>query len=75
MTAQCCRYRISQSKTVEDKIMAELQSLNLAGAHDRRRPVAYVDLTKLPYLDAVIKVSLQTPNRKKMSMLPSHLLF
>ena len=55
----CCRYLISQHPEVERKILAELEGLQLLKTPQNPRPreMAYADLSKLTYLNAVIKVS------------------
>jgi hypothetical protein len=52
------RYTSSQHPEVEAKIMAELDSLELAITPQRPspRPLTYADLPKLAYLQATIKV-------------------
>lgn len=61
----CCRYLISQHPEVERKILAELEGLELLKTPQNPRPreMAYADLSKLTYLNAVIKV-LQTLPRE-----------
>ena len=53
-----CRYLISQHPEVEQKILAELDSLELLRSSTRVKPreLTYADLSKLTYLNAVIKV-------------------
>ena len=52
------RYAISQHPEVEARIVAELQSLDLAPTAERQLPreLTYADTCNLPYLQAVIKV-------------------
>ena len=54
----CCRFLISQHPEVERKILAELEGLELLKTPQNPRPreMAYADLSKLTYLNAVIKV-------------------
>ena len=51
-------YLVSQHPEVEARLLAELDSLGLSITPERPRPraLAYVDLGKLPYLQATIKV-------------------
>lgn len=53
------RYLISQHPEVEAKILAELDALELTITPQRPRPreMVYSDLSKMVYLNAVIKVS------------------
>ena len=55
-----CRYMLTQNPEVEAKVVAELDSLELLVTPDRPNPrkVTYADLSKLEYLQAVIKVLL-----------------
>lgn len=52
------RYLISQHPEVEAKIVEELDSLELLITPERPRPreMVYADLSKMVYLNAVIKV-------------------
>ncbi len=54
------RYLISQHPEVEAGIMEELDSLELTITPERPnpRPMVYADLSKMVYLNAVIKVRL-----------------
>ena len=54
-----CRYLISQHPEVEQKILAELAKLQLLKTPESPQPreMVYADLSKLTYLNAVIKVS------------------
>ena len=58
----CCRYTLSQSKEAESKVLEELHALQdddpLLKSGGRR--IQFDDLRKLPYLQAVIKASLNT---------------
>ena len=56
--AGTCRYLISHHPVVEQKILAELDSLELLRSSTRLTPreLTYADLSKLTYLNAVIKV-------------------
>ena len=53
-----CRYLISQHPEVENKILAELADLQLlkTAQNPKPREMTYADLSKLTYLNAVIKV-------------------
>ena len=53
-----CRYLISQHPEVEKKILAELEELQLlkTAQNPKAREMTYADLSKLTYLNAVIKV-------------------
>ena len=53
-----CRYLISQYPEVEAKILAELEGLQLLKTAQNLEPrgMSYADLSKLTYLNAVIKV-------------------
>ena len=55
----CFRYMVSQHPEVEQKLMAELDSLQLSITPQRRHPrkMTYADLNRLTYLQAVIKVA------------------
>jgi hypothetical protein len=61
----CCRYLISQHPDVEQKILAELDALELTITSERPQPrnLTYADLNKLPYLQAVIKVTRHPQNK------------
>ena len=50
---------MSQHPEVEEKLMAELDSLQLSITPQRRHPrkMTYADLNRLTYLQAVIKVA------------------
>ena len=52
------RYLISQHPEVEEKILAELADLHLLKTEHNPKPreMTYADLSKLTYLNAVIKV-------------------
>ena len=52
------RYLISQHPEVEEKILAELDGLHLLKTEHNPKPreMTYADLSKLTYLNAVIKV-------------------
>ena len=54
-----CWYFVSQIRHIEDKIMKELDSLGLLTTKERPRPreLQYEDLSKLTYLNLVIKAS------------------
>ncbi len=62
ITSLDCRFAISQHPEVEAKIVAELQSHGLAATEENPNPrqLTYPDLSKLTYLQAVIKVSCLT---------------
>ena len=62
ITRLACRFAISQHPEVEAKIVAELQSHGLAATEENPNPrqLNYPDLSKLTYLQAVIKVSFLT---------------
>ena len=53
-----CRFAISQHPKVEEKVVAELAEHGLLATKDNPNPrtLAYPDLGKLTYLQAVIKV-------------------
>ena len=55
------RYLISQHPEVEKKILAELDDLHLLKTEQNPKPreMTYADLSKLTYLNAVIKVPQQ----------------
>ena len=57
-----CRFAISQHPEVEAKIVDELQRHGLAATEENPNPrqLTYPDLSKLTYLQAVIKVSCLT---------------
>ena len=54
----CCRFAISQHPEVEERVVAELAQHGLLATEDDPNPrtLAYPDLGKLTYLQAVIKV-------------------
>ena len=58
----CCRFAISQHPEVEEKVVAELAEHSLLATEDNPNPrtLAYPDLGKLVYLQAVIKVCSST---------------
>ncbi len=57
------RYLISQHPEVEKKILAELEELQLlkTAQNPKAREMTYADLSKLTYLNAVIKVLQMLP--------------
>ena len=57
--AWSCRYCVSQNSHIEDKIVKELDGLGLLATKERPRPreLQYEDLSKLTYLNLVIKAS------------------
>lgn len=59
VSCSCLRYMVSQHPEVEEKLMAELDSLQLRITPQRRHPrkMTYADLNRLTYLQAVIKVA------------------
>lgn len=64
-------YCVSQHKEVEEKIVAELGSLGLLATPGNPFPrkVEWEDLSKMPYLDAVIKV-MPPASPSAISLLP-----
>ena len=52
------RYMLTQNPEVEAKVVAELDRLELLVTKDRPQPrqMTYTDLSKLEYLQAVVKV-------------------
>lgn len=56
-----CRFLVSQHPEVENKIIAELDSLGLSITAERPHPrkMTFADLGKLTYLQATIKASNQ----------------
>ena len=68
--APCCRFLLSQHPEVEAKVVQELQSLGLAASPKNPHPreLTYADLAELVYLQAVVKVPINT------LWLPSHCL-
>ena len=61
----CCSFAISQHPEVEEKVVAELAEHGLLATGDNPNPrtLAYPDLGKLTYLQAVIKVCPSTCSR------------